>query len=64
MARKPRVHFPGALYHVMARGNQGQAIFKDHPDRLRYLDLLEEKTGSGAIFLGRPRRRGEETRPS
>ncbi len=42
MARKPRVHFPGALYHVMARGNQGQAIFKDHPDRLRYLDLLEE----------------------
>ena len=42
MARKPRVLFLGALYHVMARGNQGQAIFKDHPDRLRYLDLLEE----------------------
>jgi hypothetical protein len=29
MARKPRVHFTGALYHVMSRGNQGQAIFKD-----------------------------------
>jgi len=42
MARKPRVHFPGALYHVMARGNHGQAIFKDDDDRLRYLDLLRE----------------------
>src|SRR6266498_2570679 len=42
MARKPRVHFPGALYHVMARGNQGQAIFTDDADRRRYLDLLQE----------------------
>jgi len=42
MARKPRVHFPGALYHVMARGNQGQAIFTDDFDRRRYLELLQE----------------------
>ncbi len=42
MARKPRVHFPGALYHVIARGNQRQAIFMDDPDRRRYLDLLQE----------------------
>ena len=42
MARKPRVHFPGALYHVMARGNQSQAIFKDDLDRRRYLGLLQE----------------------
>ena len=42
MARKPRVHFLGALYHVMARGNQGQVIFMDDPDRRRYLDLLQE----------------------
>jgi REP-associated tyrosine transposase len=42
MARKPRVHFPGALYHVMARGNQGQAIFTDDADRRRYLELLQE----------------------
>ncbi len=25
MARKPRIHFPGALYHVMLRGNGGMA---------------------------------------
>jgi len=42
MARKPRVHFAGALYHVMSRGNQGQAIFKDDQDRERYLDFLKE----------------------
>jgi len=42
MARKPRVHFSGALYHVMSRGNQGQAIFRDDGDRERYLDLLKE----------------------
>ncbi|MGH9363694.1 MAG: transposase [Thermoanaerobaculia bacterium] len=41
MARKPRVHFSGALYHVMSRGNQGQSIFKDDRDRERYLDILK-----------------------
>ena len=29
MARKPRVHFAGAVYHVMCRSNQGQSIFKE-----------------------------------
>ena len=42
MARKPRVHFTGALYHVMSRGNQGQKIFKDDRDCERYLDFLRE----------------------
>lgn len=42
MARKARVHFPGALYHVLCRGNQGQDIFEDDRDRQRYLDLLQE----------------------
>ena len=32
MARKPRVHFPGALYHVISRGNQRQDIFLDDQD--------------------------------
>jgi len=42
MARKPRVHFDGALYHVMRRGNQGQSIFRDDRDRKRYLEFLKE----------------------
>jgi len=42
VAGKPRVHFAGALYHVMSRGNQGQSIFKDDEDRERYLVLLKK----------------------
>lgn len=40
MARKPRVHFPGALYHVIARGNQRQKIFRSSEDYTYYLGLL------------------------
>ena len=31
---------PGALYHVIARGNQRQRIFLDDSDRKHYLSLL------------------------
>jgi putative transposase len=42
MARKPRVHFPGALYHVIARGNQGQTTFREAEDYRLYLKFLRE----------------------
>jgi putative transposase len=42
MARKPRVHFPGALYHVIARGNKGQRVFRREEDYKLYLKLLRE----------------------
>ena len=42
MARKPRIHFPGAFYHVIARGNRGQKIFRDDQDYERYLSFLRE----------------------
>ena len=29
MARPLRIEYPGAMYHVMARGNQGRAIFAE-----------------------------------
>lgn len=48
MARKPRIEYPGAVYHVMSRGNHQEAIFRDDPDRLRFLQCVEEacaKTG-------------------
>jgi REP-associated tyrosine transposase len=40
MARRPRIEYRGALYHVIARGNQRQRIFVDDSDRRHYLDLL------------------------
>lgn len=42
MARKPRIHFPGALYHVMLRGNSGQDIFLSDSDRNHLLLLIQE----------------------
>jgi putative transposase len=40
MARKPRIEFKGAFYHVITRGNQRQKIFKDKDDFLKYLEIL------------------------
>ncbi len=42
MARKPRIHYPGAFYHVMLRGNGGQDIFSSSEDRNRFYLLLQE----------------------
>ena len=41
MARKPRVEFAGAFYHVISRGNQRQTIFRSDADRKYYLERLE-----------------------
>ena len=32
MARKSRIHYPGAFYHVMLRGNGKQTIFHGKND--------------------------------
>ncbi len=40
MARQWRIEYPGALYHVMSRGNGGQDIFLSDDDRQLFLDLL------------------------
>ena len=48
MARKVRIQCPGAMYHVMTRGDRREAIFEDDQDRQRLLETLTEaceKTG-------------------
>ena len=48
MARPLRIQYPGAVYHVMARGSRGQPVFNDDLDRQRFLETLGEscqKTG-------------------
>ena len=41
MARKKRVWYPGAVYHVMSRGNKRDIIYKDHYDYVRFIDTLK-----------------------
>lgn len=40
MGRPSRIHYPGALYHVIARGNNRQKIFLDSLDRKSFEALL------------------------
>jgi len=42
MARRPRIHFTGALYHVISRGNRRQGVFRDEKDLKRFLDYLSQ----------------------
>jgi REP element-mobilizing transposase RayT len=44
MARLKRYHLPGALYHVMLRGNDGQDIFFSKSDMYNLCLLIQEGT--------------------
>jgi putative transposase len=45
VARPLRIEFEGALYHLLARGNDQQAIYERDADRERFLSLLAESAG-------------------
>ncbi|MGA3171316.1 MAG: transposase [Chthoniobacteraceae bacterium] len=42
MPRSIRIEYPNALYHVMARGNRREFIFRDDDDRRFFLKTLAE----------------------
>ena len=51
MARPLRIQYPGAFYHVIARGNEGTQIFETEGDRKRFLSYLESAHERyGALF--------------
>jgi len=55
MARPLRIEYPGAVYHVICRGNNRQAIFRDDQDRKRYLEKLslycqEKESGAYGVL--------------
>jgi len=45
MARKLRIQYPGAIYHIMNRGDRREPIFKDDEDRQLFLKSLEQTCG-------------------
>jgi REP element-mobilizing transposase RayT len=42
MARRTRIEFPNALYHVTSRGDRQETIFVDDTDRWRLLEIVAE----------------------
>ena len=48
MPRKIRVEYPGAMYHVMSRGDRQEDIYRNDIDRQDFIKTLAEtcqKTG-------------------
>ena len=42
MPRALRIEYPGAIYHLMNRGDRREPIFRDDFDRRRFLTTLAE----------------------
>ena len=42
MARKPRIEFAGAVYHVLSGGDPGENIYQDDEDQKGFLGCLGE----------------------
>ena len=51
MARKLRVQFEGAIYHVTIRGVERRTIFNDNDDRERFLERLGEAVEDSGVRL-------------
>lgn len=51
MARKPRIHLSGGLYHVIFRGNGGQSVFLNDEDRYASTSSFKrEPVNSATVF--------------
>jgi putative transposase len=51
MARRARVVFPGLPHHVTQRGNRRQDVFRDVDDRLRFVELLADRTARAGLRI-------------
>ena len=51
MARKPRIHYPGAVYHVMLRGNAKQAIFHKDEEYRYFENILAQGLEQNSVRL-------------
>ena len=40
MSRKKRIWYPGAIYHVMSRGNRRTVLFRESSDYMRFLECV------------------------
>jgi len=42
MVRPLRIEFPGAFYHVTARGDRRDTIYENDEDRAAFLEILQD----------------------
>ncbi|MBS3908806.1 MAG: transposase [Actinobacteria bacterium] len=51
MARPLRLEFPGALYHITARGNERKEIYREQEDYILFLKTLSQVVGETGWLL-------------
>jgi len=51
MPKKKRIWYPGAVYHIMNRGNRRSDIFREEEDYQVYLDILKETMEKHSYIL-------------
>lgn len=51
MARPLRLQYPGAFYHITARGNERKAIFRSDGDRKAFLEILSQAVDRYRLVL-------------
>lgn len=51
MVRRGRVEYPGAMYHVIQRGNNGENVFEDTEEKSFLVELLRESVMVGGVEL-------------
>lgn len=51
MPRQARLDIPGALHHIMVRGINKSAIFKDDEDKTRFLERMGQKVSDGKCSI-------------
>ncbi|MFW6148969.1 MAG: transposase [Atribacterota bacterium] len=41
LSRQPRIHYEGALYHIIVRGNNRSYIFRNDANKIEYLNIIK-----------------------
>ena len=51
VSRKPRIQYPGAMYHVTHRGDQREDVFRDDQHRASFWGSIARRNGRCTGFL-------------
>ncbi|WP_203415440.1 hypothetical protein [Candidatus Scalindua japonica] len=51
MTRQLRIEYEGAFYHVLSRGNERKAIFRDDKDRSLFTEIMGEMSARFSVDI-------------
>ncbi len=51
MPRQARIDYPGALHHIIGRGIERRAIFKEEAEKLLFLKIIKEQLSKSSVQI-------------